>query len=63
VLAALVSIVYFIVLFISVFTIVGVFVVAAYGTYFFASFWGYYYREAVAAGSVPPAPAEPVTAD
>lgn len=62
-LAAVLTPVFLLVFFISIFTIVGGFVVLAYGTYFFFSFWGYYYREAVAAESVPPAPAEPVTAD
>jgi len=63
VLSAVITPVYLLVFFISLFTIVGGFVVLAYGTYFFFSFWGYYYRESVANGSAPPAPAEPVTAD
>jgi hypothetical protein len=63
VLTALLSFVFVLVLAISVLTIVGPFVVLAFGTYFFFSFWGYYYREAVAAGSAPPAPADPVSAD
>lgn len=63
VLSAVITPVYLLVFFISLFTIVGGFVVLAYGTYFFFSFWGYYYRESVASGSAPPAPAEPVTAD
>lgn len=63
VLSAVIMPVYLLVFFISLFTIVGGFVVLAYGTYFFFSFWGYYYRESVANGSAPPAPAKPVTAD
>lgn len=60
---AVLSPLYVLVVLISLFTVVGVFVVVPYGTYFFFTLWGYYYREAVAAGSVPPAPADPVTAD
>lgn len=60
VLSALITPLYFLVLTLSLFTIIGGPIVLAFGTYFFFSFWGYYYREAVAAGSAPPAPAEAV---
>lgn len=44
----------------SLITIVGVLFVSAWGTYACSALWGYYYREAVACGEVPPAPADPV---
>lgn len=44
----------------SVITLVGPVVVRAWGTYSLGALWGYYYRAAVAKGSVPPAPDDPV---
>lgn len=50
-----------VVVLVSMITIIGFFVAAPWAMYAYSSFWGYYYREAVAKeDKVPPAPADPV---
>jgi hypothetical protein len=43
---------------VSLITLVGIFFVVAWATYAYGALWGYCYREAVAKGEVPHAPAE-----